>query len=199
MAYTLLSGLYDHMTKEQEFNVVLLGMENAGKTTFLERLKTQHSTKKGLKPDQIVPTIGLNIGKLPNIHGHRLFVCDIGGQLRTLWDAYYQDCHGIIFFIDSSDHQNFQRSLESFASVIKHQELQNVPILLLANKQDISGCEPITALLEKLKPLEVDLGDRVCRVQPLSALEGYGVDEGLGWLVQHMDFNQSKKPKRPAE
>ena len=32
MAYTLLSGLYDHMTKEQEFNVVLLGMENAGKT-----------------------------------------------------------------------------------------------------------------------------------------------------------------------
>jgi len=163
------------------------------------------------------------VGKLPNIHGHRLFVCDIGGQLRTLWDAYYQDCHGIIFFIDSSDHQNFQRSLESFgkpvfplssrslaspvfffffcltASVIKHQELQNVPILLLANKQDISGCEPITALLEKLKPLEVDLGDRVCRVQPLSALEGYGVDEGLGWLVQHMDFNQSKKPKRPAE
>ena len=32
MAYTLLSGFYDHLTKEQEFNVVLLGPENAGKT-----------------------------------------------------------------------------------------------------------------------------------------------------------------------
>jgi len=35
MAFSLAAGLYDNLTKESEFSVVLLGLENAGKTVSL--------------------------------------------------------------------------------------------------------------------------------------------------------------------
>jgi len=200
MAFTLAAGFYDNLTKESEFSVVLLGLENSGKTTFLERLKTSHSKRRGLKPDQIIPTIGLNIGKLSNISGHRLFVCDIGGQLRSLWAAYYTDCHGIIFLIDSSDKEKLNNSLETFANVVKHTELEHVPILVLANKQDAEDRLAMNDLLDQFRGVVMnDIEDRACRLQPLSALQGEGVEEAINWLVQHMEYNQTIKPKRPVE
>ena len=39
--YTLLSGLYKSLTQKDEFFVLILGLDNAGKTTFLEAAKTQ--------------------------------------------------------------------------------------------------------------------------------------------------------------
>lgn len=56
------------------------------------------------------------VGKLPNIRGHRLFVCDIGGQLKSLWQSYFPECHGIIFLIDTSDKENFPKSVETFGN-----------------------------------------------------------------------------------
>lgn len=32
MAYHLLTGLWDHLTRKEEFNVLILGLDNAGKT-----------------------------------------------------------------------------------------------------------------------------------------------------------------------
>lgn len=39
--YTLLSGLYKHLTQKDEFFILILGLDNAGKTTFLESAKTK--------------------------------------------------------------------------------------------------------------------------------------------------------------
>ena len=40
--YTLLHGLYKHVTQKDEFFVLILGLDNAGKTTFLESAKTRN-------------------------------------------------------------------------------------------------------------------------------------------------------------
>lgn len=58
--YTLLSGWYKYLTQKEEYYVLVLGLDNAGKTTLLERIKSIYSGQPGLPPHKITPTIGLN-------------------------------------------------------------------------------------------------------------------------------------------
>ena len=76
---------------------------SAGKTTLLERLKTIYTDFPGLDADKILPTVGLNVGKLEAM-GSSLMLWDLGGQtgLRSIWDKYYADSHAIIYVVDAS-------------------------------------------------------------------------------------------------
>jgi ADP-ribosylation factor related protein 1 len=72
--------------------VLILGLDNAGKTTFLESAKTRFNRDhKGANLAKITTTVGLNIGKI-DTNGVRLNFWDLGGQeeLQALWDKYYQ-------------------------------------------------------------------------------------------------------------
>jgi ADP-ribosylation factor related protein 1 len=103
--FTLLYGFYKWLVQKDEFFVVILGLDNAGKTTFLEQLKTKFDRSyKALPPGKITTTVGLNIGKI-DYAGVRINFWDLGGQeeLQSLWDKYYAECHGIIYVIDASD------------------------------------------------------------------------------------------------
>ena len=73
----------------------------------------------------------------------RLNFWDLGGQeeLQALWDKYYAECHAIIFTVDSNDRDRIQESKASFDTMIANANIQGVPLLVLANKQDIQGME----------------------------------------------------------
>ena len=89
--YTLLSGLYKYMTEKEEYFVLILGLDNAGKTTFLESAKTKLTPNyKGVNLNKITTTVGMNLGKI-DVNGVRLNFWDLGGQeeLQSLWDKYY--------------------------------------------------------------------------------------------------------------
>ena len=77
-----------------------------GKTTLLERLKTNYTGFPGLEPEKVLPTVGLNVGRLKALNADFMF-WDLGGQsgLRSIWDKYYSDSHAILFVVDSSDPQ----------------------------------------------------------------------------------------------
>ena len=169
--YTLLSGLYKSLTQKDEFSVLILGLDNAGKTTFLESAKA-HFTKgyKGVNPNKITATVGLNIGNI-KADGIILNFWDLGGQeeLQALWDKYYAgndilisqsflifcinyfniyfgltnffllECHAIIYTVDSNDRERIQESKKSFDAMIVNENLSGVPLLVLANKQDLPG------------------------------------------------------------
>ncbi|XP_005755386.1 ADP-ribosylation factor-related protein 1 [Pundamilia nyererei] len=86
--YTLLSGLYKYMFQKDEYCVLILGLDNAGKTTFLEQTKTKFSKNyKGMTLSKITTTVGLNIGTI-DVGKARLMFWDLGGQeeLQSLWD-----------------------------------------------------------------------------------------------------------------
>lgn len=103
--YTLLHGFYKYMVQKDEFCVLILGLDNAGKTvntlrsvtninctelfqTYLEAAKTKLTKNyTGMHPSKITTTVGLNIGKI-DIAGIRLNFWDLGGQseLQSLWD-----------------------------------------------------------------------------------------------------------------
>ncbi|KAM6339771.1 ADP-ribosylation factor-related protein 1 isoform 3-T3 [Alca torda] len=153
--YTLLSGLYKYMFQRDEYCILILGLDNAGKTTFLEQTKTRFNKNyKGMSLSKITTTVGLNIGTI-DAGKTRLMFWDLGGQeeLQSLWDKYYAESHGVIYVIDSTDEERLSESKRAFEKMITSEALEGVPILVLANKQDVEALK-IKTLNDSLPLLE---------------------------------------------
>lgn len=91
-----------------EYSVLLLGLDNAGKSTLLSQIKAFYQPRPegapAPNPGKTVPTVGQNVANisLPDMY---LKIWDVGGQIsmRGLWQSYYTSCHAIIFVVDSTD------------------------------------------------------------------------------------------------
>ncbi|KAL7316997.1 ADP-ribosylation factor protein 3, variant 2 [Mucor circinelloides] len=116
--YTLLSGFYNYLTRKEEYYVLIIGLDNAGKTTLLERIKSIFMGVAGLDPDKIAPTVGLNIGKV-DIKSSRINFWDLGGQrdLQSIWERYYSECHAIVFVVDSTDPVRLDECRDTFGII----------------------------------------------------------------------------------
>ncbi|CAG0899065.1 unnamed protein product [Darwinula stevensoni] len=196
--FTLLYGLWKWIFRKDEYFILILGLDNAGKTTYLEQTKTRFTKNyKALPPNKVTATVGLNIGKVDTL-GVRLNFWDLGGQeeLQSLWDKYYAECHAIIYVIDASDRSRLAESKAAFDQMIKSEHLIGVPLLILANKQDIPDCMGV----REVKPVFADSGDligrRDCLVMPICALNGEGVEESIQWLTDCVLRNSTIRPPK---
>ncbi|KAK0736975.1 P-loop containing nucleoside triphosphate hydrolase protein [Apiosordaria backusii] len=210
--YHLAKGLYRLATSKEEYSLLLLGLDNAGKTTFHEQVKSifhpdgDGATAPNLKT---VPTVGQNVSTiiLPDMY---LKIWDVGGQhsLRKLWQSYYASCHAIIFIIDSTDigdgnleHDSTGRLEECrlvLEDVLNHSETEGVPLLVLANKQDREDCVEVVrikeGLVKKVFEGEKSGSIRDSRVLPVSALTGTGVKEAVDWVRSRVRWNREGRP-----
>ena len=77
--------------KEKEVRLLILGLDNAGKTTIVKKIK-------GEDVNSISPTLGFNIETL-EFGGVNLNIWDIGGQtsLRAYWKNHFEDTDGKIY------------------------------------------------------------------------------------------------------
>ncbi|KAL6252836.1 ADP-ribosylation factor protein 3 [Rhinocladiella similis] len=113
--YHLMRSLYLYATSKPEYSIILLGLDNAGKTTLLTQVKALFNTAidpAGQTGDaapsdtagNTVPTVGQNVATidLPDMY---LKIWDVGGQmsLRRLWTSYYKSAHAVVFVVDSTD------------------------------------------------------------------------------------------------
>ncbi|TMS35971.1 hypothetical protein L596_003249 [Steinernema carpocapsae] len=123
----------------ESFNnqVVMLGLDNAGKSTIMYRLKLNQFV-------QPAPTIGFNCEKFRPTSGvakgQGFSVWDVGGQekLRPLWRSYIRHTDAVVFVIDSTDVDRFEEVHVELLNLMRMADLpKHVPILLLANKQDL--------------------------------------------------------------
>jgi ADP-ribosylation factor related protein 1 len=183
--FSLLYGLWKYIFSKAEFHVLILGIDKAGKTTLLEKLKTLYSDVEGLPPDRIVPTVGLNIGRV-EAHKSKLIFWDLGGQLglRTIWEKYYEEAHAVLYVVDAATQSRFDDAKSALEKVLRHPDLQGAPMLIFANKQDLPGAV-IAEELDKYLDLK-ELNDRPSLVQAISAYDGSGIQEGVLWLVEAM-------------
>nr|XP_048313890.1 ADP-ribosylation factor-like protein 2 isoform X2 [Myodes glareolus] len=106
----LLTILKKMKQKERELRLLMLGLDNAGKTTILKKFN-------GEDVDTISPTLGFNIKTLEH-RGFKLNIWDVGGQksLRSYWRNYFESTDGLIWVVDSADRQRMQdcqRELQS--------------------------------------------------------------------------------------
>ncbi|KAL4714103.1 hypothetical protein ACJJTC_008457 [Scirpophaga incertulas] len=199
--YTLLYGCYKYYTQKDEYCVLILGLDNAGKTTYLEATKTKFTKNYiPMNPNRITTTVGLNIGKI-DVEGVELSFWDLGGQqeLQSLWDKYYAECHAVIYIVDSSDRERVSESKETFDRMIASEHLAGVPLLVLANKQDIPDCMGVHTVKPIFNQNAHLIGARDIMLMATSALNGDGVDEGIRWLVECIKRNKIDRPPRNHE
>lgn len=148
--------------------ILLLGLDSAGKTTMLYRMKTG-------QPIQTVPTLGFNVEKIV-IEGNSFMIWDIGGQkkIRSVWAYYYENCQGLIYVVDSSDRVRLSENRCELISILKHPQMKNIPVVILANKQDIPGSMSSSVLSDHLCLREI-LHEHRWFVQGCCAMNGDGL------------------------
>ncbi|KAH0566445.1 Arf GTPase arl1 [Trichoglossum hirsutum] len=158
----ILSGL---LWTKKEIRILILGLDNAGKTTLLYRLKIGEVVTT-------VPTIGFNVES------------DLGGQtsIRPYWRCYYANTAAVIFVIDSTDIERLGTASEELSAMLNEEELRDAALLVFANKQDQPGAKGAGEISEALKLGE--LKDRNWSIVACSAVDGRGISEGMDWLVQ---------------
>lgn len=183
--FSLFYGLWKYVFAKDEFRVLILGVDRAGKTTLLEKLKSIYLKGEGLPPDRVVPTVGLNIGRIEDAKAKLVF-WDLGGQvsLRTIWEKYYEEAHAIMYVIDAATASSFEDSKSALEKVIRHEHLRGAPLLIVANKQDLPGAideEELAKFLHK------ELDERPYTFQAVSAYDGRGIKSGIDWLVEQME------------
>uniref|UniRef100_A0A7S1T9G5 ADP-ribosylation factor-like protein 3 n=1 Tax=Tetraselmis chuii TaxID=63592 RepID=A0A7S1T9G5_9CHLO len=174
----LLNMLRKLKKSEGEARLLVLGLDNSGKTTILKKLSAEDI-------NQITPTQGFNIKSILHA-GFKLNVWDIGGQkaIRPYWRNYYEHTNGLVYVIDSADRKRLEEGGEELAQLLEEDQLAAVPLLVFANKQDLVQAAPPDEISEALNLS--DIRDRPWQIQPSSAITGDGLEDGMKWLVSQM-------------
>ncbi|ESO88897.1 hypothetical protein LOTGIDRAFT_204362 [Lottia gigantea] len=187
-------GLLDRLArwlgmKKKEANVLVVGLDNSGKTTILNYLKPEEC-----KSHDIVPTVGFSVEKFAN-SSLQFTAFDMSGQgrYRNLWEHYYRECHGIIFVVDSSDKLRMVVAKDELDQLLSHQDIKNrrIPILFFANKMDLRDSVS-SVKCSSLMGLEL-IRDKAWHICASNAMTGEGLHEGVEWLTDQIKDLVDKK------
>ena len=168
-----ISKLFETYFGKKEMRILMLGLDAAGKTTILYKLKLGEVVSS-------VPTIGFNVETV-EYKNIKFTVWDVGGQekIRLLWRHYYNNTQGLIFVVDSSDKDRVDVAREELMRMLGEEDLRDAVLLVFANKQDM-GVLSVPEITEKLG-LHT-LRGREWYIQGTCALTGDGLYDGLDWL-----------------
>ena len=143
-------GLLDLLRKlkknDKEAKILVLGLDNAGKTTLLKYLASE--TPSTMEE----PTKGFNVKTIQK-EGFKLNVWDIGGQqaIREYWSNYFEKTDGLVFVVDSSDDGRLEETTSVFKDLLNEPKLAKVPFLIFANKQDIQDALQPNEIMDKME------------------------------------------------
>lgn len=172
----LLSIIRKVKQREKEMRILMVGLDNAGKTTIVKKIN-------GEDVSTISPTLGFNI-KTMELNGYQLNVWDIGGQktLRPYWRNYFEQTDGMVWVVDCTDRRRLEDCRHELHKLLREEKLAGASLLVFANKQDVPGALPSSAVEEALGLGAMD-GSRHWEVASCSAVSGEGLLAGFGWLV----------------
>ena len=174
-------------------HVVVIGLDSAGKSTVLYRLKFDQYVNT-------VPTVGFNYEKIKGTTGKAkgvtFMIWDVGGQdkVRPLWKSYTRSTDGIVFVVDSSNIERMDEARVELFRITKSPEMSSVPILILANKQDLPEAKDVSELEQALSMSELS-AHHLWAIQPCCAITGEGLDIALEQLYE-LILKRRKLPKQ---
>uniref|UniRef100_A0A3B5JWG4 ADP-ribosylation factor 6 n=1 Tax=Takifugu rubripes TaxID=31033 RepID=A0A3B5JWG4_TAKRU len=128
----------------KEMRILMLGLDAAGKTTILYKLKLGQSVTT-------IPTVGFNVETV-TYKNVKFNVWDVGGQdkIRPLWRHYYTGTQGLIFVVDCADRDRIDEARQELHRIINDREMKETIILIFANKQDLADAMKPHEIQEKL-------------------------------------------------
>lgn len=191
-------GSWFSFSSKTKVNVCVVGLDNSGKSTILNKMKPAESSI-----NEVTPTVGFTTEEFE--HGNISFtawdmsgLCVIGtlkrfkaealvvgqSKYRELWQCYFSDAAGIIFVLDSTDGVRMCVAHDELEHLLRHPDTAGKPILFFSNKKDRPDSADVQDVWDKMKLDKIS--DRPIQIQPSDALRGDGLREGMDWLAKHV-------------
>ncbi|CAF0735395.1 unnamed protein product [Adineta steineri] len=173
-----ISSLFQNLFGKKQMRILMVGLDAAGKTTILYKLKLGEIVTT-------IPTIGFNVETV-EYKNISFTVWDVGGQdkIRPLWRHYFQNTQGLIFVVDSNDRERVGEAREELQRMLSEDELREATLLIFANKQDLPNAMNAAEITDKLGLHS--LRNRNWYIQAACATSGDGLYEGLDWLSNQL-------------
>ncbi|XP_040535753.1 ADP-ribosylation factor 1 isoform X1 [Gallus gallus] len=174
----IFANLFKGLFGKKEMRILMVGLDAAGKTTILYKLKLGEIVTT-------IPTIGFNVETV-EYKNISFTVWDVGGQdkIRPLWRHYFQNTQGLIFVVDSNDRERVNEAREELMRMLAEDELRDAVLLVFANKQDLPNAMNAAEITDKLGLHS--LRHRNWYIQATCATSGDGLYEGLDWLSNQL-------------
>ncbi|KAL0454615.1 UNVERIFIED_CONTAM: ADP-ribosylation factor 2 [Sesamum latifolium] len=166
--------LFSRLFAKKEMRILMVGLDAAGKTTILYKLKLGEIVTT-------IPTIGFNVETV-EYKNISFTVWDVGGQdkIRPLWRHYFQNTQGLIFVVDSNDRDRVVEARDELHRMLNEDELRDAVLFVFANKQDLPNAMNAAEITDKLGLHS--LRQRHWYIQSTCATSGEGLYERLDWL-----------------
>ena len=170
---------------DRKAKILMLGLDSAGKTTMLYRLKLNETVSTN-------PTIGFNIETVTPVKNVTFTVWDVGGQdkIRGTWKKYLDNTGGLVYVVDSADTLQIKKCKEELQWILDADNMKDVPVVIFANKQDLPGALPPSEVANELDMHKMH--NRQWHVQGTCGLNGNGIDEGMHKLARLVKKYQSQ-------
>jgi GTP-binding protein SAR1 len=170
---------------KDERTLIIIGLDNAGKTTLLHKLR--YGQVRSFVPTQRPASEEIEVGNVS------FKAWDLGGHeaVRALWQQYELAADAVVFVIDSADLSRIKEARSELERAVALTADSGIPIAVMANKQDRR-----TALRAPELEAQLDLANIACaepapadgrsrvRLFECSLVNGTGYVEALTWLVE---------------
>ncbi|KAL7961481.1 ADP-ribosylation factor family domain-containing protein [Trichoderma compactum] len=172
----MLSILRKARLKDKEMRILMLGLDNAGKTTIVKKIM-------GEDVNTVSPTLGFII-KTIDYEGYKLNIWDVGGQktLRSYWRNYFEKTDALIWVVDTTDRLRIDDCREELHGLLEEERLAGACLLIFANKTDVDGCMTEAEIVTLLRLN--DIPTHQWHVLPSSAMTGKNLYQGMSWVVE---------------
>ena len=174
----LLTSLMKIFSPETPSRILMVGLDAAGKTTILYKLKLGEVVTT-------IPTIGLNVETV-EVNNISFTVWDVGFRDRVLplYRHYYEASDAVIFVVDSNDNERMEKAKSILETILSDEKLENTPLLVLSNKMDLPEAKNTTEVTDRLCLHKYR--DREWFIQDTRATTGEGVVDGFIWLARNI-------------
>uniref|UniRef100_A0A2K5CAT7 ADP ribosylation factor 1 n=1 Tax=Aotus nancymaae TaxID=37293 RepID=A0A2K5CAT7_AOTNA len=167
----IFANLFKGVFGKKEMRILMVGLDAAGKTTILYKLKLSEIMTT-------IPTTGFSVETME--YKNISFTVKRSG----LWRHYFQNTQGLIFVADSNDRERVNEAHEELMRMLAEDELQDAVLLVFANKQDLPNAMNVAETTHKLGLHS--LRHRNWYIQATCATSGNGLYEGLDWLSNQL-------------
>merc|ERR1711991_432060 len=172
----VMSKIWSLFASHGEVKVILVGLDNAGKTTTLYKLLLNEVVVTA-------PTIGSNVEEV-QYKNIKFIMWDLGGQesSRASWSTYYKQTNAVMLVVDSTDRERIPAIKAELDRMLASEQLKQAVLLVFANKQDVKDAMTAAEISDALGLHNIK--DHGWHIQESCALTGFGLNDGMDWIAR---------------
>ncbi|GAM24281.1 hypothetical protein SAMD00019534_074560 [Acytostelium subglobosum LB1] len=173
-------GYLPELPKGSMIKLGIIGLENSGKTTLLNKF-VDSSSKKSI--ESVIVSMGLNMESI-YYKGWEVFAGDLlyPNYIRKSYKPYLMACDVVIFVVDSSDFLQISSAKEQIDLLLTENVIESSVFLVLANKQDLK---------RRIAPVQLENYLELYRLNipwkciPTSFDTEVGIEDSIKWILEN--------------